>query len=126
MRSVTISAIILSLFITSCSDESETDLTNNEASNEQMQLFTLLNPEESGFYFLNELSETETANVITYENYYNGAGVGVGDINNDGLPDLFLTGNSFGGRLYLNKGNLKFEQISESANIFKQGVRMGK
>jgi hypothetical protein len=121
MRSVTISAIILSLFITSCSDESETDLTNNEASNEQMQLFTLLNPEESGFYFLNELSETETANVITYENYYNGAGVGVGDINNDGLPDLFLTGNSFGGRLYLNKGNLKFEQISESANIFTRG-----
>ena len=48
---------------------------------------------------------------MTYENFYNGGGVGVGDINNDGLPDLFLTGNTFGGRLFLNKGNLTFEQI---------------
>jgi hypothetical protein len=70
---------------------------------------------------MNEVNQSETFNVLTYENFYNGGGVGIGDINNDGLPDIFMTGNTFGGRLYLNKGNLKFEQISESANVFTNG-----
>jgi hypothetical protein len=87
----------------------------------KLPLFTLLNKEESGFFFLNEVQVSETVNVLAYENYFNGAGVGIGDINNDGLPDVFMTGNIFGGRLFLNKGNLKFEQISESANIFQRG-----
>ncbi|MCP9765700.1 VCBS repeat-containing protein [Lacihabitans soyangensis] len=88
-------------------------------------LFELVPEEESGFSFVNELNETEQLNILTYEYLYNGSGVAIGDINNDGLPDIFMGGNLFGGRLYLNKGNLKFEQISETANVFYRGFTTG-
>lgn len=80
---------------------------------------------ESGFYFVNELLETEESNILNYEYLYNGSGVAIGDINNDGLPDVFMGGNFFGGRLFLNKGNLQFEQISESAGVFFEGFTTG-
>ncbi|MFD2561255.1 VCBS repeat-containing protein [Aquimarina rubra] len=92
-----------------------------DATTKKPTLFELQNPESSGFYFLNEVNQTDAINIITYENYYNGGGVGIGDVNNDGLPDVFMTGNLFGGRLFLNKGDLKFEQISESAGVFSAG-----
>jgi len=88
-------------------------------------LFTLIDPAESGLSYFNELREDATLNILTYEYLYNGSGVAVGDINNDGLPDVFMGGNLFGGRLFLNKGNLKFEQISESAGVFVQGYTTG-
>ncbi len=88
-------------------------------------LFELISEQESGFSFVNELNETEQLNILTYEYLYNGSGVAIGDINNDGLPDIFMGGNLFGGRLYLNKGNLKFEQISETANVFYRGFTTG-
>jgi hypothetical protein len=114
---------ILLLFLLACNNKNANKKSENEKNNLAVSptLFTLLNESESGFYFMNEVNQTENFNVITYENSYNGGGVGIGDINNDGLPDIFMTGNTFGGRLYLNKGNLKFEQISESANIFTPG-----
>ncbi|MDP1813647.1 MAG: VCBS repeat-containing protein [Leadbetterella sp.] len=94
-------------------------------SSREKPLFELVPEEESGFSFVNELNETEQLNIVTYEYLYNGSGVAIGDINNDGLPDIFMGGNLFGGRLYLNKGNLKFEQISETANVFYRGFTTG-
>ena len=112
---------ILCISLLGCSNKKPSSTESNATSINSSPLFTLLNEDESGFYFMNEVQQSETFNVLSYENFYNGGGVGIGDINNDGLPDIFMTGNSFGGRLFLNKGNLKFEQISESANVFYQG-----
>lgn len=115
-------SIAFLVLLIGCNNEEPASVTlDSDSIKPSPSLFTLLSKEESGFYFMNEVKQSEAFNVITYENFYNGGGVGAGDINNDGLPDLFLTGNTFGGRLYLNKGGMKFEQISESANIFIQG-----
>ncbi|RYF64004.1 MAG: hypothetical protein EOO39_27490, partial [Cytophagaceae bacterium] len=67
--------------------------------------FTRLGAEKTGVRFTNQLTETEEQNVLAYEYFYNGGGVAVGDLNNDGLPDLYFTGNMTPDRLYLNKGN---------------------
>jgi hypothetical protein len=84
-------------------------------------LFSLLRPEQTGIDFNNKLSYDEAFNIFTYRNYYTGGGVAVGDINNDGLPDIFFTGNQVDNRLYLNKGNFQFEDITSKAGITKSG-----
>lgn len=78
-------------------------------------LFTLL--ENTNIQFQNKLEETKEFNVFKYRNFYNGGGVGVGDINNDGLPDVFFTANEGSNKLYLNKGNFRFEDISNKAGF---------
>ncbi len=80
-------------------------------------LFRLVPPEESGIDFKNELVETEATNIINLEYFYNGGGVIVGDFNNDGLSDLFFTGNMVSNRLYLNKGDLAFQDVTEAAGV---------
>lgn len=109
--------------------KADDELANKElpedSSNKIKSIYNLQDSSKSGFYFVNELIQNEDYNVITYENYYNGAGVGLGDFNADGLLDIFMTGNFFGGRLYLNEGNFHFNQISEEANIFGQGYYTG-
>lgn len=85
-------------------------------------LFTALSPEASGVYFSNDLHYTEDYNPYTYRNFYNGGGVALGDINNDGLIDIYLTGNLVPNKLYLNKGNMKFEDITEQAGVACEGV----
>ena len=82
---------------------------------------TLLSPEETGIDFSNALYEDENLNILTFEYFYNGAGVGTGDINNDGLPDIFFAANMTGNRLYLNKGHLKFEDITDAAGFKPSG-----
>jgi len=84
-------------------------------------LFTLADPEQTHITFNNEVKDTEEHNILLYSNYYGGAGVGVGDINNDGLPDLFFAGNLVGDQLYLNKGNMEFEDITQKAGITDNG-----
>jgi enediyne biosynthesis protein E4 len=85
-------------------------------------LFRLLSPEESGIKFINQLDYTDELNTYTYKNFYSGGGVGLGDFNNDGLIDIFFSGNLVPNRLYLNKGNLKFEDISASSGVSSEGA----
>lgn len=80
-------------------------------------LFRIVQPKNSGIRFENKLQETDTSNAIFYEYYDNGAGLAIGDINNDGLPDIFFGANMSKCRLYLNKGNLKFEDVTEKCGI---------
>ena len=81
------------------------------------QLFSKLDAAKTGVDFKNKLTETHKYNYFTYPYMYLGGGVSVGDVNNDGLEDIFFTGNMVANRLYLNKGDLQFEDISESAGI---------
>ena len=81
------------------------------------ELFKNPSPAETGIDFVNTITETNDLNILDYLYFYDGGGVAVGDINNDGLIDIFFTGNQVANHLYLNKGNLKFEDISETANV---------
>ncbi|MEM8888811.1 MAG: VCBS repeat-containing protein [Bacteroidota bacterium] len=81
------------------------------------KLFSSLSSEVSHIDFANHITESDSLNYFTYPYLYLGAGVAVGDINNDELPDLYFTGNQVSNKLYLNKGNLVFEDITESAGV---------
>lgn len=78
-------------------------------------LFELLNPKQTNIQFVNRISETENLNVLAYEYFYNGGGIAVGDINNDGLEDIFLVSNMGENKLYLNSGKLQFKDITKDA-----------
>ena len=84
-------------------------------------LFQLLSEEETGINFRNDLSYTEQVNPYTFRNFYNGAGVALGDINGDGLIDILFAGNQTSNRLYLNLGNLKFKDITQSSGLESNG-----
>ncbi len=84
-------------------------------------LFTSLPSSSTGIDFENSLTETEAFNIIEYLYFNNGAGIAAGDINNDGLVDLYFSANQLGNRLYLNKGNLKFEDITEPSGVAGSG-----
>lgn len=92
-------------------------------------LFEEVDPSHSGVRFVNALNETKDFNIIEYLYFYNGAGVAIGDINNDGLPDLYFSGNQVDNKLYLNKGNFAFDDITVAAGVegkgnWKTGVTM--
>ena len=87
------------------------------AETEQPTLFTLLPSDSTGIDFVNFVENQKDFNIFKYRNFYNGGGVALGDINNDGLVDIFLTGNMVPNRLYLNKGDFRFEDISEKAGV---------
>lgn len=82
-------------------------------------LFTL--EENTGISFINKVENTRDFNIFTYRNFYNGGGVAIGDINNDSLPDVFLTSNMAANKLFLNNGGFKFEDISAKAGIEEKG-----
>ena len=77
---------------------------------------------DSGVTFANILVPAETLNTYLFRNFYNGGGVAIGDVSGDGLPDIFLAGNQVSNRLYLNKGNLQFEDITEKSGLLSEGV----
>lgn len=93
-------------------------------------LFTLLTPEQTKVDFANTLTEGLNTNVLMYEYFYNGGGVATGDINGDGLDDIYFTGNMVSNKLYLNKGGMVFEDITGVAQVggrshpWKTGVTM--
>ncbi|MBI1768293.1 MAG: VCBS repeat-containing protein [Bacteroidetes bacterium] len=102
-RKFLVALLLVSLIILSC---------NNEHP-----LFREISPDESGIYFNNNISEDDILNVLHYEYIYNGGGVGIGDFNNDSLPDIYFTGNRVPNKLYLNKGNMKFEDVTKQAGV---------
>ncbi len=77
---------------------------------------------EAGVSFVNQLTFSDTLNPYTYRNFYNGAGVAIGDINNDGLLDIYFSGNQVENKLYLNKDNFRFEDITEKAGVACSGA----
>ena len=84
---------------------------------EKDRLFTQLSANESGIYFNNEIEDNDSTKSIINEFGFMGGGVGIGDFNNDGLKDIFFTGNQVSCRLYINKGKNKFEDITEKAGV---------
>ncbi|MEO6546868.1 MAG: VCBS repeat-containing protein [Ferruginibacter sp.] len=89
--------------------------------NKTESLFSSLPSSETGINFENKLEDTDTLNILDYLYYYNGAGVAIGDFNNDGLADIYFTSNQGSNKLYLNKGNLKFEDITNIAGVQGKG-----
>ncbi len=113
MKVFPLMALCCLLFL-SCNLEKEASKDHNSP------LFVLRT--DTGIDFRNDLTYTEDFNPYTYRNFYNGGGVAIGDINNDGLPDIYFTGNMSGNKLYLNKGNWEFEDITELAGVACENV----
>ncbi len=105
-----ISVLLILVIIMSCS-------TKENNHNNIETVFSKMESENTKIDFSNNLKETDSLNYFKYTSIYMGGGVSVGDINNDGLVDIFFTGNQVPNKLYLNKGNLQFEDITQKANI---------
>ncbi len=103
--------LLFSFFILLFSNCSKNNSDNKDT------LFTKLDASATGINFVNEVTNGPDMNIFKYRNFYNGGGVAIGDINNDGLSDIFFTSNQGTNKLYLNKGNFKFEDISKKAGI---------
>lgn len=102
-----ISILLVFLIFVSCSREEE----------KQPLGFEYLTAEVTNIKFSNDLSPTPALNILDYLYFYNGGGVAVGDINNDGLPDIYFSGNQVKNKLFLNKGNMQFEDITQTAGV---------
>ncbi len=105
----------LILSFSSCNNSNSSNTRSVEA--DVPRIFNPLSPEESGITFTNTLQEDSVINYFSYPYIYMGGGVAVGDVNNDGLQDLYFTGNMVENKLYLNRGGLQFEDISGQAGV---------
>lgn len=110
MRTIAISGVILCALLIGCNKPSPTVLNTGK-------LFTSLPHSYTGIDFTNQLEYDKEFNIYTYRNFYNGGGVALGDINNDGLVDIYLTANMKPNKLFLNRGNFRFEDITEKAGV---------
>ena len=103
-RSV-VSLVAIALLCFSCS------------SKKSKTLFEQMPSDKTGIRFVNKVENTEDFNIFSYRNFYNGGGVAIGDLNNDGLADVYLTSNMGDNKLYLNKGNFRFDDVTEQAGV---------
>jgi enediyne biosynthesis protein E4 len=111
MKQLSICLSIFGLFfLISCNKNTE-----KAAQKPNNPLFTLMSSSATGIDFVNKLEYDKTFNIYKYRNFYNGGGVAVGDVNNDGLPDVYMSSNMKHNKLYLNKGNFKFEDVTDKA-----------
>ncbi|WP_394368431.1 VCBS repeat-containing protein [Adhaeribacter radiodurans] len=120
----------ITVIFSACQKKAPIIEESTPVSSSEPTLFTLLAPEKTGVTFANTLTEALNTNVLMYEYFYNGGGVAVGDVNNDGLQDLYFTANMAPNRLYLNKGNMQFIDVTDAAGVigrpgpWKTGVTM--
>ena len=84
--------------------------------------FQIIDPDDSGIHFSNTIISNDTFNVVDFYYIYNGGGVGIGDFNNDGLQDVFFSSNEVANELYLNEGNFKFMDITETAGVKAEDI----
>lgn len=122
-------AVLVSLIFSACSDQEKGQQPSESIESTDKPVFSLLSQKHTGVGFNNLITDTDEMNRIIYEYFYNGGGVAAGDINNDGLVDLYFTGNMVDDKLYLNKGNLQFEDITSKSGIetlsgWRTGVNM--
>lgn len=114
MKNLVLLVVLMAMSFYSCQKEEQTAGSEDKKS---PVLFTLLEPEKTGFDFKNEVVNKKQMNIFKYRNFYNGGGVAIGDINNDGLADIYMTGNMGPNKLFLNKGNFEFEDITDKAGV---------
>lgn len=122
MRKLSILTLSMVFFILSCNSGDENTSSSPVQANEPesiRQQFDLLSPDQTGIDFNNLITEDKEVNHLEWDAIYYGGGVGIGDINNDGLQDIFFCGNQVNDALYLNKGNFEFEDISQSSGILE-------
>jgi hypothetical protein len=110
-----ITSLVFSWLVMSCTETDKSNRTENSELSSIPPLFELLTPEQSGITFTNRIEETQNLNVLMYEYLYNGAGVAVGDLNQDGLEDIYFSANLSGNQLYLNQGGLKFKETAQTS-----------
>ncbi|MDT0687686.1 FG-GAP-like repeat-containing protein [Autumnicola psychrophila] len=107
--------VIIATFVSLSSCKNEDEIGSSESS--ETEIFRKVSSQSSAIEFSNNLTENDSLNYFSYSYIYMGGGVAAGDINNDGLEDLYFTGNQVPNKLYLNKGNLVFEDISQTAAV---------
>ncbi len=112
----TLTCFLLFLLLVNCNSEVNTP-QSSQSDDVNIKLFTSLDKSKTKVDFVNVIEENEQANFYTDQYFYNGGGVAIGDLNNDGLPDICFTGNMVPNSIFINNGNMEFKDISSLANI---------